>query len=438
MNTRILLAIVSAATLVSSIHSQDADGFTPLFNGKDLAGWRPVNVAPTTFSVRDGMIVTSGVPTGFMATDRMYENFIVELDWRHLKEGGNSGLFIWGEGLPAPGVPYAKGIEVQVLDLGYETQNPSGAWQWFTSHGDIFPIWGATMTPVEPVAKSGKRSFPNQKRVRPSPEWNHYRVVCQQGEIRLSVNGKEVTFGRECVPRKGFICLESEGSEAHFKNIRIKELPSSNTPAEQTAEAYEGFRQLLNGVDFTGWKLTDTNRSAWKVNGLHVSAQGGVDGENLDLWTEKSFRDFTLVADWRLRPKSDKKGTDKLAAGADRKPELAEGPAVSGISLRGSSKAQVAISSRATGSGDISGYREDTSLPIEVRTACSPKTNADSKPGQWNRYFITMRGDRCTVILNGQKIVEEAPLPGVAAEGPLGLHYHHEEIEFANLFLKEL
>ncbi len=59
----------------------------------------------------------------------MYENFIVELDWRHMKEGGNSGVFIWGEGLPAPGVPYARGIEVQVLDLGYETKNPDGAWK---------------------------------------------------------------------------------------------------------------------------------------------------------------------------------------------------------------------------------------------------------------------------------------------------------------------
>jgi len=45
-------------------------------------------------------------------------------------------------------VPYAKGIEVQILDLGYEKQHPDGAWKWFTSHGDIFPIWGADMTPV--------------------------------------------------------------------------------------------------------------------------------------------------------------------------------------------------------------------------------------------------------------------------------------------------
>ena len=134
-----LCTTLFALAFSSSLLTAADDGFVDLFNGKDLTGWRPVNVAADTFSVRDGMIVTTGKPTGFMATERQYENFIIELDWRHLKEGGNSGLFIWGEGLPAPGVPYAKGIEVQILDLGYEKNK--GAWEWFTSHGDIFPIW---------------------------------------------------------------------------------------------------------------------------------------------------------------------------------------------------------------------------------------------------------------------------------------------------------
>lgn len=444
MHLRALL-FATVLGLSNGLHSQDADGFVPMFNGKDLSGWRAVNVAADTFRWEDGMVITTGVPTGFMATEKMYENFIVELEWRHLKEGGNSGVFIWGEGLPAPGVPYARGIEVQVLDLGYEKNK--GAWEWFTSHGDIFPIWGATMTPVEPTAKSGKRSFPSEKRVKPSPEWNHYRVECNNGEIKLHVNGKHVTTGRDCVPRKGYLCLESEGSEAHFRNVRIKELPSTGATPEQTARGYEGFRQLLNGRDLTGWKVTPENQEVWSVNGLHVVAKAGVKGSNLDLWTEKSYRDFTLVADWKFRTKPVKKMVNKIAPngeepvlGADGKPEMieVEEPADSGIYLRGSSKAQVNIWVRPIGSGDIRGYRVDKSLPMEVRTACTPKVNADAKPGQWNRFFITMKGDRCTVVLNEQTIIENAQLPGVAEEGPIALQYHHDEIEFANVFIKEL
>jgi hypothetical protein len=391
------------------------------------------------------MIVTTGVPTGFMATERPYENFIIELDWQHMKEAGNSGLFIWGEGLPAPGVPYAKGIEVQILDLGYEKNK--GAWEWFTSHGDIFPIWGATMTPVTPTAKSGVRSFPSEKRVKPSPEWNHYRVTCNNGTIELEVNGKLVTTGRDCNPRKGFICLESEGSEAHFKNIRLKELPSTGATAAQTAEPYAGFKQLFNGKDFTGWKLTDAMKEVWKVNGLNVTAKAEVKGSNLDLWTEKSYKDFTLVADWKFISPPKKKMVNKIAPngeepilGADGKPEQVEveEPADSGIYLRGSSKAQVNIWVRPIGSGDIRGYRVDKSQPMEIRTACTPKKVADAKPGQWNRFVITMKGSHCTVVLNGETIIDKAWLPGIAEEGPIALQYHHDAIQFANVFIKEL
>lgn len=442
------LTVLASIVLASSLLARSEDGFVPMFNGRDLSGWRPVNVAADTFRWENDMVVISGVPTGFMATERMYENFILECDWQHMKEGGNSGIFIWGEGLPAPGVPYARGIEVQVLDLGYEKNK--GAWEWFTSHGDIFPIWGADMTPLAPTAKSGKRAFPSEKRVKPSPEWNHYRVECNNGEIKLSVNGKLVTSGKDCYPRKGYICLESEGSEAHFKNVRIKELTPSGVKPELVARGYEGFRQMLNGKDLSGWKTNDAVNKVWSVNALHVIAKGGVTAEkgtDLNLWTEKSYKNFTLVADWKYRTKAVKKLVNEIAPngeepvlGADGKPKQieVEEPADSGIYLRGSSKAQVNIWVRPIGSGDIRGYRVDKTLPMEIRTACTPKRNADAKPGQWNRFFITMKGDRCTVVLNEETIIDNAQLPGVAEEGPIALQYHHDEIEFANLFIKEL
>src|SRR5260370_42542071 len=95
-----------------------AEELAPLFNGRDLEGWVPVNVAPDTFTVRDGMIIISGIPTGYMRTDRVYENFVLECDWQHMKSGGNSGVFIWGDGGPAGGTGYTRGIEGQVPDEG--------------------------------------------------------------------------------------------------------------------------------------------------------------------------------------------------------------------------------------------------------------------------------------------------------------------------------
>jgi hypothetical protein len=106
-----------------------ADDFRTLFNGKDLSGWVPVNVAPETFTARDGMIVSTGQPTGVMRTDRQYESFVIELEWRHLQPGGNAGLFIWSDALPAVGVPFTRSFEVQILD-GRDGPNRCMATGW--------------------------------------------------------------------------------------------------------------------------------------------------------------------------------------------------------------------------------------------------------------------------------------------------------------------
>src|SRR5262249_22817207 len=96
-----------------------SDGFVPMFNGKDLTGWVNVNCAPGTFFVKDGEIITTGKPTGYLRTAKQYENFIAEFDWMHIPpksgEVGNSGFFVWADPIPATGTGYTRGIEVQVL-----------------------------------------------------------------------------------------------------------------------------------------------------------------------------------------------------------------------------------------------------------------------------------------------------------------------------------
>jgi hypothetical protein len=269
------------------------DGFVPLFNGKDLSGWVNVNCAPGTFFVEGDEVVTTGEPTGFLRTDRQYENFELELEWMHVreKEMANSGLFVWGDPLPAVGTPYTRGIEVQVL-INYAPKD-----RWATSHGDIFSIWGARCVPDRPHPKGIERCLPSEDRVKGAGEWNHYRVVANDGVIKLAVNGKEVSGVSKCNPRKGYLALESEGAECHFRNLRIKELPSTNPKPDEVAKVWEGHTSLFTGLDLSGWK---TEPGAWKAEGGVLKAVG-----TADLVSEKAFGPRELVFDWKRPAGSD-------------------------------------------------------------------------------------------------------------------------------------
>jgi sialate O-acetylesterase len=428
---------------VHELRTKEA-GFVDLFNGKDLAGWSNINTAPSTWSVKAGgtrdasepVIACTGHPTGLLRTDRMYENFVLECEWRHLESGGNSGLFVWSDALTARGQPFTRALEVQIMD-GAEGDG-------FTSDGDIFPIHGATMTP-ENGRGNGNRAFPTERRLRPSPEWNHYRVECNNGEVSLAVNGKVVTRGKQANPRKGYICLEAEGSPVEFRSIRIKELPPSGATSAQTALEAQGFVPLYTGVDFSGWKFTDAHKGHWKADDWTIDFDGGGPDAS-DLWSEKSYKDFVLICDWRWtargvatqRPVILPSGLyEKGPDGKDKTVEVMDA-GDSGIYLRGSSKSQVNMWCWPIGSGEVYGYRTDESQPPDVRAGVTPKEVADAPIGQWNRFVITMKGDRLTVELNGKTVLKEARLPGVAPEGPIALQFHGSPIQFGNIYIKEL
>jgi hypothetical protein len=90
------------------------------------------------------------------------------------------------------------------------------------------------------------------------------------------------------------------------------------------------------------------------------------------------------------------------------------------------------------GSGEITAVRVNKQLPAAVRAGVTPKEVADAKLGKWNRFIITLKGDRVSIVLNEKKIIDNALLPGIAAKGPIGLQHHNEVVEFANLFIREL
>jgi hypothetical protein len=199
-------------------------GFTSLFNGKDLTHWTDVNTSPDTWSVKDGLLVCSGQPIGVMRSNKQYENFILVIEWRHLEAGGNSGVFLWSDAKPGRN-RLPMGMEVQMLELEWPKihKRPDGT----PNHpgyvsGELFGAGGMTATPENP---RGSRSMSHEMRCKGKGEWNRYTIVAVDGTVKLSINGKFVNGIRDASLRKGYLCLESEGAEIHFRKIEIMELP---------------------------------------------------------------------------------------------------------------------------------------------------------------------------------------------------------------------
>jgi hypothetical protein len=202
-------------------------------------GWRAlgdkdfvdVNTSPETWRWRGDRLHCTGQPVGVLRTRQPFTNFELVLRWRHLRSGGNSGVFVWVpeaslQNLKPGALPH--GIEVQVLDHGYAAQYEKEAGKkgdWFTTHGDVFPVGTSTMKPFAPTSPDGSRSFPRKRLSRGVGQWNHYYIRCINGEVRLWVNGEEVSGGTGSGPRAGFLCLESEGAPIDFEGLRVRELP---------------------------------------------------------------------------------------------------------------------------------------------------------------------------------------------------------------------
>jgi hypothetical protein len=191
-----------------------------------------VNGDATTWTWKDGIVHCSGRPVGVTRTRKPLTNFEMVAQWRHLRSGGNSGFFVWAsekalEGLKPNALPRG-GIEVQVLDHGFKEQFEKQSGKkadWFTTNGDVFAVGTSKMSPFAPLSPDGSRSFPRKNLSKGVGEWNHYYVRAINGEVRLWVNGEEVSGGNNCEPRTGYLCLESEGSPVEFREIRIRELP---------------------------------------------------------------------------------------------------------------------------------------------------------------------------------------------------------------------
>lgn len=185
--------------------------------------WINVNTEKGTWEVRNNILVCKGLPIGVVRSEREFENYILHVEWRHMEPGGNSGMFMWSKAEPGQN-RLPDGVEVQMLELDWVKLNAKNGVEQPIAyvHGELFGTGGVITTPDNP---RGERSKSVENRCKGKGEWNTYEVVCVDGVIKLSVNGKFVNGISQSTQRKGYMCLESEGAEIEFRNLRVIEMP---------------------------------------------------------------------------------------------------------------------------------------------------------------------------------------------------------------------
>jgi hypothetical protein len=212
----VLLTVVapSRAQLVSD--KEKSEGFVPLFNGKDLTGWK--NYEPKKediWSVESEMIVCSGDGGGWLGTEKDYSDFIVRLEFRY-KAGGNSGVYIRA---PDKGWISRVGMEIQILDDADKRFSKLERW---ANCGAIYHVVG----PKEISSKA-------------AGEWNTMEIRAEKRHVTVVLNDKTVVDADldECLKdekiekehpglkrTEGKIGLQSHTERVEFRNLRVKEL----------------------------------------------------------------------------------------------------------------------------------------------------------------------------------------------------------------------
>jgi len=404
----------------------DADGFSSLFNGKDTSGW----IGSTKgYPVIDGVMVCQKKGGGNLYTRWRFADFHYSFDFK-LTAGANNGL---GIRVPPRGNPAHACMELQILD------NSAPKWarlKPYQYHGSIYGLVPAKRGALKPVG-----------------QWNHQEVIADGTKIKVILNDQAIIdadLSKITIPAKGYcanalrpaghLAWAGHGAEIHFKNMKIKPLDTYARGPHNVPPA--GFTALFNGKDLSGWRgrphlapakeaaMTGAQKAAqqatwdqsvardWKVaDGQIING-----GRGVYLTTGKDYGDFELLIDYRTVPKAD-----------------------SGIYLRANPQVQIWDYTQAGGKWKHGADKGSGGLWNNKKNGRWPAVLADKPFGLWNRMRITLVGDKVTVHLNAEKIVDAVtmenffdrgkPLP---TRGPIQLQTHGGEIRWRNIFIREI
>ena len=213
------LALIVLLGLLSTAWSADKvpeEGFQPLFNGKDLAGWKVHGGKMDSWGVDKGLLFTTGKGGGWLLTDQEFSDYEMRLEYRWEKPGGNSGVAVRA---PLTSAVSTQGIEIQLIDdTGYEKVHKYKLKP--TQHtGSIYGVVPPSKLPAKGPG-----------------EWNKMRIVAKGRRITIELNGEIVTDANlddhkdqakahpGLLRTKGHVGVQSHGARVDFRNPRIKPL----------------------------------------------------------------------------------------------------------------------------------------------------------------------------------------------------------------------
>lgn len=430
MNTRkLFLSAGAAALLLSALpatakennkltQKEIAEGWELLFDGKTMNGWKDYNGTTLTepWHAVDGCIKAKGSGSdgnGYIVTDKEFDNFILDWDWK-LTPGGNSGMLYHVVENPYFKVPYVTGPEYQLIDVeGWEKKRaPKKLAEW------------------QKIGVDYAMHLPNPDSlfVNPQGEWNNSRIVFDNGHVEHWLNGKKILefeawtddwYARKNsgkwshapeygLARTGVICLQDHGDPASFRNIKIKRLPKKNSKPES----------LFNGKDLKGW--TNYGTEKWYVKDGLLVCESGPDKQYGYFATNDYFKDFDLTLKFR---------------------QLANGN--SGVFFRSFIEPPVKVHGWQC---EVAPKGQDTGGIYEsygrgwLQKIPDEKENI-LKEGEWNTMRIRVVGDHVQTWLNGQPMVDFRDEKIGNAQGRIALQIHDGggiKVEWKDIVIKRL
>jgi len=387
------------------------DGWKLLFDGQSLNGWKNYNEAGITgWSAQDGNLASSGTgsdSTGYIITDKKYDNFELAFDWKIAAEG-NSGVMYHVTESKKFKTPYKTGPEYQLLDdIGF----PQKVENWQLTGADY------AMHIADTTAK----------KLKPVGEWNTSKIIFNNGHVEHWLNGIKIVDFEAWTPEwfalknsgkwisapeyglseTGYISLQDHGSKAWFRNMKIKELPKTAKPKVV----------LFNGVDLTGWIAYGTEK--WFVQDTLLVCESGPDKGYGYFGTQQYYKDFDLTADF-------KQVTNGNSGIFFR--STVEGTTVSGW--------QCEVAPKGNDSGGIyesygRGWLHQ--IPDSLENIL--------KVGDWNTMRIKVVGPEVTTWLNGTEMTHLTDSLIGATNGRIALQIHDGggiKVQWKNLIIQPL
>lgn len=434
--------------IISAVSAKKKDGWTPLFNGKDLTGWHQLN-GKAKYHVEKGEIVgttVSNTTNSFLATDRDYSDFILELDLL-VDNDMNSGIQFRS---------ISKSDVMNGRVHGYQCEVDPSTRAWSAGIYDEARRGWLYTGDLNPVAKTAFKLG----------QWNHYRIECVGSSMRTWLNGVPVAYLLDNMTPSGLIALQvhaigekdQPGNQIRWKNIRIKTtgLKATETPdvfvvnllpnTLSKAEKEQGWKLLFDGKTTNGWKGVEMNQfpsEGWKVEDaslMAVANLSGTHGKGVDIITDEKYAAFEFQFEFNF------------AEGANSGVKYFTGNGGPSIGL----EYQVLDDKRHPDAKmGVDGNRTMASL-YDLITA--DKQDRFTKPaGEWNIGRIVVYPDNHVEHwLNGMKVVEyvrgsdkykalvarskyaEFENFGMVKEAPILLQYHNDQVKFRSLKIKKL